>query len=613
MAVKSLLKAEDVPTYNGNNGYPGISITETIINGFFTVDHQWTVRSWNKACERLLGVRAQDIIGRNLWEQFADTIPLNFYTAYHKAFLHDIPIRFQEYWAEKGTWFEVVTFHSGNTLSVSFKSYSQPAYEAPPQQQLKVLNELYRYVTEVTNDCLWEWNFSAKELFWIDGGHNRLFGYQVENALIPQSFWESCLHPEDKVRVFTSLDKVINKKGKGGWEVEYRFKKSDGSYAYVHDRGHIICDEEGIPIRMIGATQDITTRKKVELQLLESEKKLSLIAKQTMNAVVITDLEGKITWVNDAFMHIAEYTASEVIGKKPGSFLQGPDSDPSTIAYLHNRITERKTFDCIILNYSKTGRKYWMQIHGQPLLNEKGECERFFAIQTDVTEKMLMENALTQERKAKLEEITAAVLTAHENERAMIGRELHDNLGQVLAVAKLYVQMAASYEEKRVAYLDKSCEYIVRVIDEIRKIANTFIIPGLLGLSLVESINGLLTELANVTKLNIRLYAQNFTEEGMNEKLQLAIFRIVQEQLNNIIKHADADNATITLTTTVNTVELSIKDDGNGFDLSTTKTGVGIINIRSRTLLHAGNVVILTAPGKGYEMKIVFPKSTTAD
>ena len=67
-----------------------------------------------------------------------------------------------------------------------------------PEQQLKVLNELYRFVTEVTNDCLWEWDLQNKEMFWIDGGHKRVFGYPIENTLIPQSFWEELLHPDDK-------------------------------------------------------------------------------------------------------------------------------------------------------------------------------------------------------------------------------------------------------------------------------------------------------------------------------------------------------------------------------------------------------------------------------
>jgi PAS domain-containing protein len=87
---------------------PANSINEIIFNGFFTVDRKWTVIYWNNAAEELLGVTASEIVGSNLWEKFAGTIPLSFYIVYHKAFLTDIPVHFEEYWPEMGAWFDVV-------------------------------------------------------------------------------------------------------------------------------------------------------------------------------------------------------------------------------------------------------------------------------------------------------------------------------------------------------------------------------------------------------------------------------------------------------------------------------------------------------------------------
>src|SRR5687768_8132896 len=100
MAIKPLLKTNGVLKTDNNNGYAGKSITDIIINGFFTVNRKWTVQYWNKAAEKLLGVSAKDIVGMNLWEKFAGAIPIDFYTVYHKAFLLDQPVHFDEYWAE---------------------------------------------------------------------------------------------------------------------------------------------------------------------------------------------------------------------------------------------------------------------------------------------------------------------------------------------------------------------------------------------------------------------------------------------------------------------------------------------------------------------------------
>ena len=242
------------------SSYPVMPITETVTNGFFTVDRQWIVLQWNRAAENILNVKAKDIIGKNLWENFAGIIPLKFYTVYHKAFQGDMPAHFEEYWDEMGSWFDVITYHSEDTLSVSFKKSDHSNGHLQAEQQLKALNELYRYVTEVTNDCLWEWHLETKEIFWIDGGHKRAFGYPIVNSIIPQIFWENRIHPDDKGRIMEKLRKAKNPATGDRWEVEYRFRKYDGEYAYVHERAHIIRDAGGVPFRMIGATQDVSLR-----------------------------------------------------------------------------------------------------------------------------------------------------------------------------------------------------------------------------------------------------------------------------------------------------------------------------------------------------------------
>lgn len=480
---------QPVANTNGINGlvsmhnYPERPVAEGIVNGFFTVDRKWTVKYWNKGAEDLLGVKAKDIIGKNLWEEFAESLPLNFYAVYHKAFLQNFPVYFKEYWGEMGAWFDVVTYYCDDILSISFKSSNQSTKLSLPTkltQQLKMLNQLYRFVTEVTNDCLWEWDLQAGEIFWIDGGHKRIFGYPIENTLIPQSFWESRLHPDDKVRVLEKLDKIIADGHDSVWEDEYRFQRFNGNYAYVHDRGHIIYDENKKASRMIGATQDITQR-------------------------------------------------------------------------------------------------------------------------------VLLENKLTGERLTRQKEITNAVLTAQENERAEIGGELHDNLNQVLVVAKLYAQMAKKIDKDKEFYLDKCVDLIGDVVQEIRKISKKLVVPGIHIIGLFDNVKNLIYDLSKIQPVNIKFHTVDIIEKDLDEKLQLTIFRIVQEQINNILKHAGASRALINLSKQENQVVLLISDNGKGCDISKEKKGVGTINIRSRAELYGGKVEIVSKPGEGYELKVVLP------
>jgi PAS domain S-box-containing protein len=477
------------PNTNGvtkkRNESPGKFISETTVNGFFTVDRHWTVKSWNKAAEHLLEVKAVDIIGRNLWEEFAGVIPINFYSVYHKAFLKDIPIHFEEYWAEMGSWYDVITCHYDNILSVSFKKSYQSTQPQYVEEQLKELNELYKFVTEVTNDCLWEWDLQKREMFWIDGGHKRVLGYPIENALIPQSFWESLVHADDKVRLLTRLNKILAEGSATVWEDEYRFKKADGDYAYVHDRGHIIYEEKRA-VKMIGATEDITARKLAQEELSKAERKLA------------------------------------------------------------------------------------------------------------------------EERLARQKEITNAVLTAQEVERAGIGKELHDNLNQVLGAAKLYIELARVDEETRDMCLARASTYILSVIEEIRKISKT-LVPQVMMMGLVDSIRSLLGDMLMTHPLKIDFQENGVKEEYLDEKLQMAIFRIIQEQLNNILKHSKATHAAITLSRQENEIILLIADNGKGCKMEETREGVGIRNIISRAELHHGSVVIESQPGAGYTLKVLLP------
>src|ERR1700683_2554833 len=92
----------------GRNYYPAIPMPEIMITGFFTVDKNWLVTHWNKAAENITAVKAQDVLGLNLWEAYGGAIPSQFYSAFHQVFLHAAPVRAVSQWAELGDWRDVV-------------------------------------------------------------------------------------------------------------------------------------------------------------------------------------------------------------------------------------------------------------------------------------------------------------------------------------------------------------------------------------------------------------------------------------------------------------------------------------------------------------------------
>ncbi|TVQ75607.1 MAG: PAS domain S-box protein [Phycisphaeraceae bacterium] len=123
-------------------------------------------------------------------------------------------------------------------------------------------------------------------------------------------------------------------------------------------------------------------------RLYEAERelrRLSLVAMRTDNAVIITDAKGDIEWVNDGFRRITGYEYEEVVGKRPGDILQGPETDPETVEYMRSCLKQGRGFSTEILNYSKHGRVYWLAVDVQPVYNERGEVTNFIAVESDIT------------------------------------------------------------------------------------------------------------------------------------------------------------------------------------------------------------------------------------
>lgn len=116
-------------------------------------------------------------------------------------------------------------------------------------------------------------------------------------------------------------------------------------------------------------------------------QKLAMVAARTDNAVIIADHQGKIEWVNVAFERITEYRLDEVRGRSPGEVLQGPGSDPDTIAYMGKRLREGLGYQCEVLNYSKSGRPYWLEIEVQPIHDSTGRLTHFMAVESDISER----------------------------------------------------------------------------------------------------------------------------------------------------------------------------------------------------------------------------------
>ncbi|MBK5271877.1 MAG: PAS domain S-box protein, partial [Bacteroidia bacterium] len=220
----------------------------------------------------------------------------------------------------------------------------------------------------------------------------------------------------------------------------------------------------------------------------------------------------------------------------------------------------------------------------------------------DVTERFRLEKELAEQQQIKQRQITDAVLTAQEKERKGIGEELHDNINQILATSKLFLNTAIS--DKDFDLVAKGHEYISMAMEEIRKLSRALITPAFIQSGLKQSIEQLIRNTMEAKKISIATEIEMPFESDIDEGLKLVIYRIIQEQLNNIIKHADASEVSILIQKTERSIILSIADNGKGFDINLGRKGIGITNMNSRAELYKGKVEIDSSPGNGCRLNI---------
>lgn len=213
---------------------------------------------------------------------------------------------------------------------------------------------------------------------WANDGFCTLTGYSFEE-IIGKSPVELCMGPlTDKVTLNSILDSFFVG---NGFTTEIIYYKKDGSWFWGHSFSQPIKNDKGVITEFFGIIQDISAEKAIR----EKMKVLSQIAEDNINAVIIGNKEGEITWVNKSFTEITGYKLDEVIGKKPGQFLQGPDSGAKTNQYFSNQLRNGAAFNAEIINFHKNGTKYWVRIQGQPIRDENGAISGFFALEEDIT------------------------------------------------------------------------------------------------------------------------------------------------------------------------------------------------------------------------------------
>lgn len=338
----------------------------------------------------------------------------------------------------------------------------------------------------------------------------------------------------------------------------------------------------------------------VEMIRASEEKYRQLFNRNPFPSMIVDMVTLKILEVNDSAVEKYGYSRSEFADITLDALTVKDD-----LTGMSDRLAtdnQRKNKPKLIRQKKKNGEIVFMEFSYYPVAYFGKTAMQ--AQMNDITERILLEKELKEEQELKHRQITAAVLAAQEKERTAIGEELHDNINQIITSARLYVDMAMRRTDNE-TLLKKAMQYTLMAIEENRKLSKTLILPQLKGEGLFNSLIELKNELKQTSSLRINFYIDDLDENFFNEQAKVSLYRIVQEQLNNILKHAEARSILVKLYRENSKIILSIKDNGKGFTVSERRNGVGLTNIGSRAEILNGVVDIDSAPGKGCTLKVI--------
>ncbi len=466
--------------------------------------------------------------------------------------------------------------------------------------------ERYNLVSKATNDMVWDWNVLTATVYRNVESWNKIFESSLTELGNTLDFFFSRIHQDDVASTLKIVNEILENPNQFIFDVECRVKKENGEYAYIADLGYIIRDEKGNATRIIGATQNITERKKAEAILKSSEERYRYLFNNNPACIIVWDLEDfRILEVNDSSIEQYEYSKEEFLTKTILDLRNKEDF--GAIGELAQKAREDIFFKVIDTwkHINKSGQYMFMEITSHRI-EYKGKAV-ILALANNVTEKILLEEKLEEEHVKKQQEITEAVITAQEKERQQIGGELHDNVNQILASSRLYLGLGKKDIKQPNPFLDETEILITSAIAEIRALSHSLIPPSLNDSELVEALSNIVNTISKASPIKVHADLKFFKENCTSDKLKLGIYRIVQEQFNNILKYSKATDVYLSLGhNEVDKIILRIKDNGIGFDKSAKTMGVGLLNIKTRASLFNGTIDIITSHGNGCELLVTF-------
>ena len=479
------------------------------------------------------------------------------------------------------------------------------------EEKLRQTEQRYQTVADYTYD--WEyWERPEGSLEYVSPSCERITGYTVEEFVNDPSLIKDIILPEYR-KVWDGYKEDIHA-GKQFQGIELKIRTKVGSITWIEHAGLLVIDDKGNNLGYRASVREIIDRKNLEKALSQSRLLLQSIMDYAPMLISAKDLEGNLIMVNKKFEVLDGPSPEEFIGKNVF------DLFPKEIAeelWRNDRLVVKtdRPVEAEEKVYHKDGTLHQYNTIKFPLYDNDGKAFAVCAISPDITERKLAETDLKkkevelQKSHKELQSLAGKLLTAQEEERRLLARELHDDLTQRLAlmaieIGKLEMQsksLSTSFPQD----IGKIREDIIDISEDVHDISRQLHPSILDDLGLVDALKSECAIFSQHEGLSVKYATQNVNRK-IPRDITLCIYRIAQHSLKNIAKHAKATEVSVSVTCDDITLCLKVEDNGIGFipNQINGKGGLGLVSMKERARLIQGNLSIQSKPGIGTVIKV---------
>ena len=415
-------------------------------------------------------------------------------------------------------------------------------------------------------------------------------------------------HPDDVEESVRARQSLLDCQCKS-YQMEKRYIRKDGREIWALMAASQVTDSEGRPLYSIVQMLDIDGQKQAERALRISEERFRGIFENANTGIAATDKSGRVIYFNEAFRAMLghETAALKQMNFADFTFPEDLAREKELIAEVLSRQREQYRLEKRYI--SRDGRILWVDLYVSTIRDEDGGIVNFIGVASDITERKESALALADSRQ-QLRDLAAYQEEMLERERKHIAREVHDELGQLLTALKMDLSLMRLRFGENTALrgmLEEMRSLIERTINVTRQVASN-LRPAALDLGLIPAIEWLADDFARRWSVPCRIDASD-DEITLSELQSTTVFRVIQESMTNVARHARAREVTISLHASEHQLQVVVRDDGLGFDpVAVGKSrGFGLFGMRERVLALGGALRIDSAPGEGTAVVIELP------